>query len=222
MRKTTSRIARLPETIRTEINQKLDEGWSYKMIREWLFAQTAGQDLPALELKAGESYGAVWARTTKSAEHAADACEQALSNWYCKYFPEWVKEKKQSEKDRAVRLVERVKEIGQAAGEKETEETSAGANVVIRSMLFDAIAKAGKGESDSTELARLAQAWARVSDAGVEVERMNLRKQEALDVAKAELIKEIRQWPEARIAFDNFYNTVKRLEKGKGATEGNG
>ena len=75
MRKTTSRIARLTETVRTEINQKLEESWPYKMIREWLFGQTAGRDVPALELKAGDSYSLVWARGTKTAEHAVDACE---------------------------------------------------------------------------------------------------------------------------------------------------
>jgi hypothetical protein len=207
----------LPETVRTEINQKMDEGWPYKMIREWLFGQAAGQDVPALELKAGDSYSLVWARTTKSAEHAADACEQALSDWYCKQFPGWVKERKELEKDKAVRLVERVDEIGRAAGEKVADATSGGANLVIRSLLFEAISNARQGQTDPKEIARLAQAWARVSDAGVEVEKMTLRKQEAIDVGLDALWDDIKDRPEAKEAWQNLYNIVKRLEaEGKG------
>jgi hypothetical protein len=214
MRKTTSRIARLPETVRTEINQKLDEGWPYKMIREWLFGQTAGQDIPALELKAGDSYAVVWARGTKTPEHAADACEQALSNWYGKQFPGWVKERKELEKDKAVRLVERVDEIGRAVGEKVADGTSGGANLVIRSLLFEAMSNARQGQSDPKEIARLAQAWARVSDAGVEVEKMNLKTKEAVDVGLEALYEDVKQWPEAVEAWQNFYDVVKRLEAG--------
>jgi hypothetical protein len=214
MRKTTSRIARLPETVRAEINQKMDEGWPYKKIREWLFGERAGQDLPALELKAGDSYSLVWARGTKTAEHAADACEQALSNWYGKHFPGWVKEKKEREKDKAVRLVERVDEIGRAVGGKILDETSGGANLVIRSLLFEAISNAREGQSDPKEIARLAQAWARMSDAGVEVEKMNLRTKEAVDVGLEALYEEAKQWPEAIEAFERFRDVVKRLEAG--------
>jgi hypothetical protein len=214
MRKTTSRIARLPETIREEINQKLDEGWPYKKIREWLFGQTAGQDIPALELKAGESYAAIWARTAKSAEHAADACEQALSNWYCNRFPEWVKEKKELAKDKAVRSVERMEEIGSAAGEKAASGSSAGANMVVRSLLFEAISNAREGQTDPKEIARLAQAWARVSDAGVEVEKTNLKAKEAIDVGLDALWEDIKDRPEAKEAWQKFYDVVKRLEAG--------
>jgi hypothetical protein len=203
----------LPETVRAEINQKMEEGWPYKMIREWLFGQTAERAIPALELKAGDSYSLIWARTTKSAEHAADACEQALSNWYCKRFPDWVKEK-EAGKDESVRLEERVDEIGHATGGKETKEASGGSNLVIRSMLFDSIANAHRGGNDPKEIARLAQAWARVSDAGLEVEKMNLRKQEAIDVGLQALWEDVKQWPEAVEAWQKFYDLVKQLEAG--------
>ena len=213
MRKTTSRIARLPETVRTEINQKLEESWPYKMIREWLFGQTAGRDMPALELKAGDSYSLVWSRTAKSAERASDACEQALSHWYCKRFPDWVKEK-EAGRDESVRLVERVEEIGRAAGEKAVSGSSGGANLLIRSLLMDAMETVYQGDKNPQEIARLAQAWARMSDAGVEIEKLNLRKQEAIDVGLDALWDDIKDRPEAKEAWENLYTIVKRLEAG--------
>jgi hypothetical protein len=167
-------------------------------------------------LKAGESYAAIWARTAKTAEHAADACEQALSNWYCKRFPDWVKERKELEKDKAVRLVERVGEIGSAVGEKAASGSSGGANLVIRSLLFEAMSNAREGQTDPKEIARLAQAWARVSDAGVEVEKMNLKAKEAVDVGLDALWEDVKQWPEAVEAWQKFYDVVKRLEAGGG------
>ena len=213
MRKTTSRIARLPETVRTEINQKMDEAWPYRMIREWLFDQTAGQDIPALELKAGDSYSLVWSRTAKSAEHAADACEQALSNWYCTRYPDWVKEKRAG-RDESVGLVERVEALGRAAGEKAVPGSTGGANLVVRSLLFEAMSKEREGGNDPKEIARLAQAWARMSDAGVEIEKLNLRTKEAVDVGLEALYEETKQWPEAMEAWQKFYDVVKRLEAG--------
>lgn len=213
MRKTTSRIARLPETVRTEINRRMEEGWPYKMIREWLFGQSAGQDLPALELKAGDSYSLVWARTTKSAEHAADACEQALSDWYCKRYPEWVKQKA-APKDEAVQLVDRVERLSREAGEHAMPGASGGGNLIIRSLLMEAMETVSQKEKDPQEIARLAQAWARVSDAGVEVEKMNLKAKEAIDVGLDALYEEAKQWPEAMEAWQKFYDLVKRLEAG--------
>jgi hypothetical protein len=214
MRKTTSRIARLPETVRTEINQKLEEGWPYKMIREWLFGQTAGQDLPALELKAGDPYSAVWARTTKSAEHAGEACEQALSNWYSTRFADWVKEK-QAGRDESVRVVERVERLSQEAGGKAVAGSSGGGNLMIRSLVLDAMEAVHQKDKNPKEIARLAQAWARMSDAGVEIEKLNLKTKDAIDLAFKALSEDIRQWPEAMAAWQNFYDTVKRLEKEK-------
>jgi hypothetical protein len=213
MRKTTSRIARLPETVRTEINQKMEEGWPYKMIREWLFGQTAGQDIPALELKAGDSYSVVWARTTKSAEHAADACEQALSDWYCKRFPDWVKQKA-AQKEESVGLVDRVERLSREAGEHAVPGASGGGNLIIRSLLLEAMETVCQKDKNPQEIARLAQAWARMSDAGVEMEKLNLRTKEAVDVGLEALYEEAKQWPEAIEAFERFRDVVKRLEAG--------
>jgi len=191
----------------------MEEGWPYKKIREWLFGQTAGQDLPALELKAGDSYVVVWARTTKSAEHAADACEQALSDWYCKRFPDWVKQKA-AQKDESVRLVERVERLSHEAGEHAVPSASGGGNLIIRSLLLEAMETVSQKDKNPQEIARLAQAWARMSDAGVEIEKLNLRTQEAVDVGLKALWEDVKQWPEAVEAWQKFYDVVKRLEAG--------
>ena len=154
----------------------MDEGWPYKMIREWLFGQTASEGIPALELKAGDSYSVVWSRTAKSAEHAGDACEQALSNWYCKRYAEWVKERKELERTTRFGWWNGWRRLAGRSGRRWWRDER-GRESGIRSLLFEAISNAHEGQSDPKEIARLAQAWARVSDAGVEVEKMNLRKQ---------------------------------------------
>jgi hypothetical protein len=162
MRKTTSRIAKLPEAVRMEINRKLQEGWPYKMIREWLFEQKAGQDVPALELKAGDVYSLVWVRTAKTAEHAGDACEQALSNWYCKRYPVWVKEQEAS-RDESLRVVERVEQLTKLAGEKKEPGFDKGGDVVVRAMLMDAMERVLKGGNNPADVVALANAWARMT-----------------------------------------------------------
>jgi hypothetical protein len=162
MRKTTSRIAKLPEAMRTEINRKLQEGWMYKMIREWLFEQTAGQDVPALDLKAGDSYSLVWARTAKTADHAGDACEQALSNWYCKSFPVWVKEQ-QASRDESLRVVERAEQLGKLAGEKKGPGFDEGSDILIRTMLLDAVERVLKDGNNPADVVALANAWSRMT-----------------------------------------------------------
>jgi predicted RNase H-like HicB family nuclease len=53
-----------------------------------------------------------------------------------------------------------------------------------------------------------------MSDAGVEVEKMNLRTKEAVDVGLEALYEEAKQWPEAIEAFERFRDVVKRLEAG--------
>src|SRR5712671_1333230 len=62
MRKSTSRITRLPPEMREEINRKMDQGWAYRLIRKWLFEQVAECDVPALELVKGDSYSLAWLR----------------------------------------------------------------------------------------------------------------------------------------------------------------
>jgi len=121
---------------------------------------------------------------------------------------------KEAGRDESVRLVERVEEIGRAAGEKAVAGSSGGANLLIRSLLVEALGNVRKGDNDPKEIARLAQAWARMSDAGVEIEKLNLRKQEAIDVGLDALWDDIKDRPEAKEAWQNFYDLVKRLEAG--------
>jgi hypothetical protein len=53
-----------------------------------------------------------------------------------------------------------------------------------------------------------------MSDAGVELEKLNLRTKEAVDVGLKALWEDVKQWPEAVEAWQNFYDVVKRLEAG--------
>jgi hypothetical protein len=190
----------------------MDEGWPYKKIREWLFQQTAESELPALELKAGDSYSLVWARTTKSAEHAGDACEQALSNWYGTRYPDWVKQK-EAGKDESARPVQRVEGAGSASGEKGL---SGGENLLIRSLVMDAMTMVHQKDKNPRDIARLAQAWARMSDAGVQTEKLNLRTKELVDMGLDALWDEFKQHPVLREAFERFRDVVKQYQTGGG------
>jgi hypothetical protein len=64
MRKSRSRFALMPQSIREQLNRQLDDGAQYEHIRHWLFAETADRDIPALDLKTGDPYSLVWTRTT--------------------------------------------------------------------------------------------------------------------------------------------------------------
>ncbi|MGO9246733.1 MAG: hypothetical protein ACLPT4_14530 [Verrucomicrobiia bacterium] len=49
---------------------------------------------------------------------------------------------------------------------------------------------------------------------GVEIEKLNLRTKEAVDVGLEALWEDVKQWPEAVEAWQKFYDLVKRLEAG--------
>jgi hypothetical protein len=210
MRKTTSRIAKLPLAIRTEINRKLRDSWPYNEIAAWLFAQTASEDIPTLDLRTGDSYSLIWIRTTETFDHARHACEQALSNWYCTRYPIWVEE--EAHRDESIRLVERVEQLGNSAAEKGLPNSNAGVNTLIRSQIIEAIDRVRTGSKNPDQLARLAHAWARMNESSIQTERFKLATEESTRIAIAALASEVRGHPETLAAFNAFYATVKRVE----------
>ncbi len=167
MRKSTSRIVRLPGEVREEINRKMDAGWEYRAIRKWLFEEVAECDVPALGLVKGDSFSLAWLRSAKSTEHAWHHCELALGNWFRMHHPQWVTQ--QVRGSESMRMVKRAKMLTQVAGnrvassrglearqvassrvagsqgdgvEEESEGISVeGGNVLMRSVLIDAISQ---------------------------------------------------------------------------------
>ncbi len=226
MRKSTSRITRLPAEVREEINRKLDQGWAYRSIRKWLFEQVAECDVPALELVKGDSLSLAWVRAAKSPEHAWHHCELALGNWFRVHHPQWLRE--QVQRDDSMRVVRRAdlltKEAAQVGGIRPPDGASRptttlgaqaieGGNVMMRSVLVDAISTIRGGSNHPRDIAQLANAWARLNQTNVEVEKLQLRTQDAHNVALDEIGKDIRDIPEARELFSKLLAVLKREEE---------
>ena len=158
MRKSRSRFALFPQPIRNEINRKLDDGWPYDRIREWLFAQTADRDIPALDLKAGDSYSVIWTRTTPDEKLIIRNFGVAMSSWFHTHYLQW--RHTQAERDEDLALIERIDHLTTVATSENHEATHRGGNLLIRSLILEAIRK---GRDNPDQLARLAHAWARLS-----------------------------------------------------------
>jgi hypothetical protein len=158
MRKSRSRFALFPQPIRNEINRKLDDGWPYDRIREWLFAQTADRDIPALDLKAGDSYSLIWTRTTPDENLIIRNFGVAMSSWFHSHYLVW--RNTQAERDEDLALIERIDHLTTVATSENHEATHRGGNLLIRSLILEAIRK---GRDNPDQLARLAHAWARLS-----------------------------------------------------------
>ena len=158
MRKSRSRFALFPKPIRDDINRKLDDGWPYERIREWLFAQTADRDIPALDLKAGDAYSLIWTRTTPDEALIIRNFGVAMSSWYHTHYLSW--QNTRAERDEDLALIERIDHITTVATSENHEATHLGGNLLIRSLILEAIRK---GRDNPDQLARLAHAWARLS-----------------------------------------------------------
>jgi hypothetical protein len=158
MRKSRSRFALFPQPIRNEINRKLDDGWPYERIREWLFAQTADRDIPALDLKAGDAYSLIWTRTTPDETLIIRNFGVAMSSWFHSHYLQW--RNTQAQRDEDLALIERIDHLTTAATSENHDATHRGGNLLIRSLILEAIRK---GRDNPDQLARLAHAWARLS-----------------------------------------------------------
>jgi hypothetical protein len=182
-------IARLPAALREEINQRMNNGWQYNTIARWLFEQTADQDIPDLELKTGDPYSLVWTRNTNRKGIHQEACEITLCKWYRGPHQQWLI--LQASRDPLMRVVERFERIGSVASEKAQPNSVTGGNLCIRSLLFEALDQIRAGSQDPEVMARLANAWARLNQAGTESEKLKLQMQEATDAGLQALYEDV-------------------------------
>jgi hypothetical protein len=201
----------LPEEMRLEINHKMSEGWQIKMIGEWLFEQRADRDLPHLHLKAGDAYSLSWLRTSPKEKNARRTVEAGLARWFYTSYQEWLR--REGERGEKVQLVDESEKTNRAAAEKSRPDSDVGGNLIIRSMLLEAINLVRKGSNDPTELAQLATAWARLNQTAIELEKLRLRTQEAVDAGLKALKSEITKDPEAIELFKKLHAIVKRSTK---------
>ena len=220
---------KLPVEVREEINRKLDTGWEYREIRKWLFEQVAECDLPALELVKGDSFLLAWLRAAKSTEHAGYHCELALGNWYRGQHQEWLRE--QVLRGESMRVVKRAglltKVVVATVQDNDTRRQSAaattatdtqattieGGNVMMRSVLIDAISTIQGGSKDPKDIAQLANAWARLNQGHMEAEKLQLKTEDARKAAFDELGKEVRGIPEAMELFYKLRAVMEREGK---------
>jgi hypothetical protein len=66
-----------------------------------------------------------------------------------------------------------------------------------------------KRNNDPADLARLANAWARMNHSGLELEKFKLQSQQAIDVGLSALLEDLKKNPEAIAAFNKLYDIVK-------------
>jgi hypothetical protein len=197
MRKSRSRFALLPQSLRDQLNRHLDDGCQYEDIRAWLFAQIADRDLPALGLKSGEPYALAWTRSTDDQRKLVRNFGVALSAWYHSHFQQWRAE--QANREGCLRIVQSADDLATTIGKTETTpEATAGAQHLVNSLLLDALGKTSKTENPNTaDLSRLAHAWARVNQTSLAAKRFDLDSEETYKLAAKALAKELRHNPAA-------------------------
>jgi hypothetical protein len=200
-RKSRSRFALLPQSLRNELNRKLDDGWQYEQIRHWLFAQTADRDIPALDLKTGDPYSLVWTRTIPDEPRLIRNFGIALSGWYHTHFQQWRQE--HADRDESLRLLENIDQLTIAATTTNRAASHLGGNLLIRTLLLDAIRRVRKSDDSADQLARLAHAWARLSQTD----------EHNLDTARAALTEEINTNPEALAHARHMFNAIDAVHR---------
>ncbi len=211
LRKRFSRIAMLPEEMRLEINRMMADGQQIKMIGEWLFEQRADRDLPHLHLKAGDAYSLSWLRTSPKLKNARRTVEAGLGRWFYTSYREWLRH--EQARGEQVQLVDESEKTSSEAAEKGRPDSDVGGNLIIRSMLLEAINLVRKESNDPTELAHLATAWARLNQTAIEREKLRLRTEQAVDAGLKALKSEITKDPETVELFKKLHDTVKRSAK---------
>lgn len=200
-------LSRIPEAVRNKINRQILDGCRLSTIRGWLFEQTAEQDIPDLNIKVGEPYSLAWTRNTGRKGSHEKACEIALYQWYAGPYQDWLV--RETSRDPLMRVVERFEHIGSQASEKAQPNSVTGGNLCIRSLLFEALDQIRAGNKDPEVMARLANAWARLNQAGTESEKLKLQMQEATDAGLQALYEDVKDNPAALALFNQFRDIVK-------------
>jgi hypothetical protein len=198
-RKSRSRFALLPQSLREELNRKLDDGWQYEQIRHWLFELKADRDIPALNLKTGDPYSLVWTRTIPDEPRLIRNFGIALSGWYHTHFQQWRNEQSQRHHEGCLRVIRSADELAATVGATApSPEATTGAQHLVNSLLLDALGKTSKGENpDPADLSRLAHAWARVNQTTLASKRLDLATEDTLALAAKALADDIKHNPEA-------------------------
>jgi len=208
MPKGMSKIGMLPYQVRTEINVRLREGCRQDSIAKWLFGRRADRAIPDLGVNAGDSYAVAWTQHARNAGVAETNCAHSISSWFRGRYRHWLREQERLEG--VLLMVKRIEEHAAAASEKGVAGSSMGAAILVRSMLLSVLEDVYTGDKNPTDIARLANAWARTNQAGIETEKMTLQTREAVDAGLDALHEEMKQHPETKELFERLRAAVKR------------
>jgi hypothetical protein len=188
------------------MNIRLRDGWQLATIVNWLFQQRVECEVPDLKLKVGDPCSLAWTRA-KDPRKARLACQNALSVWLAGGYLDWVED--QAEGDERIRLIERIEQLSQVASERALSGSTEGGNLIVRSLLLEAVTAACKGNSDPADIARLANAWARTNQAGTEFAKLKLRTQDSMDAGLQALYEDVKDNAAALELFNKFRDLVK-------------
>jgi hypothetical protein len=162
VRPSRSHLAALPAHIREELHRKLHDGWPYTNVRQWLFAQIADRDIPALNLKTGDPYSLIWTRTAKDHKTAEETCRYRIAQWHRTHHLDWLQQLQLREQSTA--LLDRVQRLTAAANhEHRPGSLITGGDIIIRSLVIDALKYLHSTTRDPVAIARLTQAWIRLT-----------------------------------------------------------
>jgi hypothetical protein len=154
-----SHLTALPAHIREELHRKLHDGWRFTTLRQWLFTQIADRDIPSLNLKTGDPYSLIWTRTAKDQKTAEETCRYRIGQWYRTCHQDWLDQLREREKATAV--LDRLQTLTAAGDPTRPGLDTAGADLIVRAILFDALEQAHFTAHDPDLLIRLAQTWSR-------------------------------------------------------------
>jgi hypothetical protein len=160
LRTPRSNHAALPAHVREELHRKLHDGWRFIPLRQWLFAQIADRDIPALNLKTGDPYSLIWTRTAKDQKTAEETCRYRIGQWYRIHHQAWLDQLHDREKSTAV--LDHLQRLNDARDPTRPGLDTAGADLIVRAILFDALEQAHFTAHDPNLLIRLAQTWSRM------------------------------------------------------------
>ena len=161
LRTPRSRLSALPAHVRAEINRKLYDGWQFETVAEWLFAQKADRDIPDLDLKTGDPFALIWTRHARNEKTALETCRYRISRWYRTWYRDWLRD--EVETSQSARVLDRVGQFADHANEVNPHKFRRGGELLIRSILIDAIEQVRDGAKDPDKLIRLAETWSRLS-----------------------------------------------------------
>ena len=210
-KRTYNRIARLPYAVRSEINRYLRDGWKLATVSDWIFNQKAPEDIPDLGLRAGDAYALTWQRRSSSSRRAKLNCKDSLLRWFRTGYRLWLVE--EADRDESMELVERVEKLSAAAVKKAQPESRSGGNILVRSLLFDAINSVRAGSKDPAHMAQLANAWSSLDRSATNGEKLKLSSRKAVDTGLEALKEQIKVNPEALELFNKLFDTLTASPK---------